>query len=381
MAGIQFNNVTKVFGTESDAIMAVDNLNIDVADGEFLVMVGPSGSGKSTSLRMLAGLESITDGEIKIGDEVVNDMPPRERDLAMVFQDNALYPHKSVKENMAYGLKLRTSLSKEEINTRVEEAAEMMGIEALLDKKPTSLSGGQQQRVATGRAIVREPSVFLFDEPLSDLDANLRKHMRTELARIHTELEITSIYVTHDQEEAMTLADRIAILNHGELQQIGRPTHVYSNPNNMFVADFIGSPNINFFDVDLERADGEYTLVNESFNYRISESFADRVQSNTDATELVLGVRPETIELAEQPESGRTISGSVMVVETVGSDNFIYLEIAGDETRVRAPSNVLPEVDDELHITFDEEDIYLFDRQTEEAVLDRTRTEEPPLIS
>lgn len=377
MSGIRFDNVTKVFDSESGAIMAVDELNIDVPDGEFLVMVGPSGSGKSTSLRMLAGLESITDGEIRIGDEVVNDMPPRERDLAMVFQDNALYPHKSVRENMAYGLKLRTSLSKAEINNRVEEAAEMMGIEELLDKKPGSLSGGQQQRVATGRAIVREPSVFLFDEPLSDLDANLRKHMRTELARIHTELGITSIYVTHDQEEAMTLADRIAILNHGELQQIGKPTHVYSNPTNMFVADFIGSPNINFFEVDLEERGGDHRLVHDVFDYRISDELLERVRSKSDTTEFVLGIRPETVKIADAAEPGRTITGTVLVVETVGSDNFIYMDVDGDETRIRAPSNVLPNVDDELHITFDEEDIYLFDRNTEESVLDRMATEKP----
>jgi multiple sugar transport system ATP-binding protein len=375
MAGIQFNKVTKVFDTGSDAIMAVDELDIDVPDGEFLVMVGPSGSGKSTSLRMLAGLESITDGEIKIGDRVVNDMPPRDRDLAMVFQDNALYPHKTVRENMAFGLRLRTSLSKEEINTRIEEAAEMMGIGELLDKKPSALSGGQQQRVATGRAIVREPSVFLFDEPLSDLDANLRKHMRTELARIHTELGITTVYVTHDQEEAMTLADRIAILHHGQLQQIGHPTRVYSNPANMFVADFIGSPNINFFDVDLDESGDEPKLVHEVFEYRLSDSMVRRVRESTDSSELVLGVRPETVRIVDEPEDGRTIPGTVMVVETVGSDNFIYLDVAGDETRVRAPATLLPEVDEGLHLTFDEGDIYLFDRNTEESVLDRLQSE------
>jgi multiple sugar transport system ATP-binding protein len=377
MAGIEFNKVTKVFDTGSGALMAVDELDIDVPDGEFLVMVGPSGSGKSTSLRMLAGLESITDGEIKIDDRVVNDMPPRERDLAMVFQDNALYPHKSVRDNMAFGLKLRTSLSKEEIDSRIEEAAEMMGIEDLLEKKPSALSGGQQQRVATGRAIVREPSVFLFDEPLSDLDANLRKHMRTELARIHTELGITTVYVTHDQEEAMTLADRIAILHHGELQQIGEPTRVYSNPTNMFVADFIGSPNINFFEVELDESGDEPRLVHDVFEYRISDSMVERVRESTDTSDLVLGVRPETIRIVDGPEPGRTIRGRVMVVETVGSDNFVYLDVDGSETRVRAPANVLPEVDDELHITFDEDAIYLFDRATEESVLDRMKSEAP----
>jgi len=379
MASVAFDKVTKVFDGSTGAILAVDELDIDVEDGEFLVMVGPSGSGKSTTLRMLAGLESITDGEIRIGDRVVNNIPPRERDIAMVFQDNALYPHKTVRQNMGYGLHLRTSLSSEEIDARVEEAAAMMGIEDLLDKKPGALSGGQQQRVATGRAIVREPSVFLFDEPLSDLDANLRKHMRTELARIHTELEITSIYVTHDQEEAMTLADRIAILHQGQLQQIGRPTEVYSNPRNVFVADFIGSPNINLFDVELDTSGDAPTLRHEVFDYEISQSLVERVQESTDSTDLILGVRPENVEVRSSAEAGRTIPAEVVVVETVGSDNFIYVDVAGEECRVRAPASVLPDVDDVLHLTFDEEELYLFDRETEESVLERERIE-PKLL-
>jgi len=379
MASVVFDRVTKVFDGSTGAILAVDELDVEVEDGEFLVMVGPSGSGKSTTLRMLAGLESITDGEIRIGDRVVNNVPPRERDIAMVFQDNALYPHKTVRQNMGYGLHLRTSLSKEEIDARVEEAAAMMGIEDLLDKKPGALSGGQQQRVATGRAIVREPSVFLFDEPLSDLDANLRKHMRTELARIHAELEITSIYVTHDQEEAMTLADRIAILHQGQLQQIGRPTEVYSNPRNVFVADFIGSPNINLFDVELDASDSAPTLSHEVFDYEIDKSLVERVRQSTDSTDLVMGVRPENVEVRSSAESGRTIPADVLVVETVGSDNFIYADVAGQECRVRAPATVLPEVDDRLHLTFAQEDLYLFDRETEESVLERERVE-PKLL-
>ncbi|MFB6195680.1 MAG: ABC transporter ATP-binding protein [Haloplanus sp.] len=367
MAKVTFKDVLKIYDDDSGGTLAVKDLNLDVKDGEFLVVVGPSGSGKSTTLRMLAGLESITDGEIRIGDEVVNELPPRKRDIALVFQSNALYPHKSVRGNMGYGLRLRTSLSDEEINERVEEAAEMMGIEELLDKKPASLSGGQQQRVATGRAIVREPAVFLFDEPLSDLDANLRKHMRTELARIHSELEITSLYVTHDQEEAMTLADRIAIMNHGELQQVGRPTDVYHNPTNVFVADFIGSPNINLFDVEYDRHSSGATLRGETFTYELSEDIAQSIASE-DGDALTLGIRPENLEVDADGE----IESTVEVVETVGSDNFLYVRVAGQECRVRTSSTLIPDEGETLHLTFDEDDIYLFDSETEERVLDRS---------
>ena len=367
MAKVTFEDVLKIYDDNSGGTLAVKDLNLDVKDGEFLVVVGPSGSGKSTTLRMLAGLESITDGEIRIGEEVVNESPPRKRDIALVFQSNALYPHKTVRGNMGYGLRLRTSLSDEEINERVEEAAEMMGIEELLDKKPASLSGGQQQRVATGRAIVREPAVFLFDEPLSDLDANLRKHMRTELARIHSELEITSLYVTHDQEEAMTLADRIAIMNHGELQQVGRPTDVYHNPANVFVADFIGSPNINLFDVEYDRHSSGATLRSESFTYELSEGLTQSITAE-DGDALTLGVRPENIEVDPDGE----IESTVEVVETVGSDNFLYVRVAGQEGRVRTASTLIPNEGETLRLSFDEDDIYLFDSETEERVLDRS---------
>lgn len=371
MAKVGFQNVSKVYRDSSGAILAVDDLNLEVDDGEFLVLVGPSGSGKSTTLRMLAGLESVTEGEITIDGEVVNKKPPRERDIALVFQNNALYPHKSVRGNMAFGLRLQTDLSKDEINRRVEEAAEMMGIAELLDKKPGSLSGGQQQRVATGRAIVREPAVFLFDEPLSDLDANLRKHMRTELARIHAQLRITSVYVTHDQEEAMTLADRIAIMEGGELQQVGRPTQVYHNPANLFVADFIGSPNINLFEVRLERTSSGGILHHSSFDYEISQAIIDEIVEDMTDEELVLGVRPETIQVVADLDEADIVA-TVDVVETIGSDNVLYLSLGDQEVRVRAPATLLPEQGDRIGLTFDEGDIYLFDQVTEEAVLNRS---------
>ena len=252
MGRITIDNVRKEYDSDTGTIRAVDDVSLEVEDGEFLTIVGPSGSGKSTLLRMIAGLEDITAGQIRIGDTVVNDIAPQNRGVAMVFQNYALYPHMSVRKNMSYGLKLTTDLTKGEIDERVEETAEMMGIGDLLDKKPNNLSGGQQQRVATGRAIVRQPEVFLFDEPLSNLDAKLRLHMRTELQRIQEDLETTSVYVTHDQTEAMTMSDRIVILSNGTIQQVGTPAEVYAEPVNRFVADFIGSPSMNFFDVEFD---------------------------------------------------------------------------------------------------------------------------------
>ncbi|WP_226012215.1 ABC transporter ATP-binding protein [Halomicrobium salinisoli] len=367
MARLELDNVTKVFDTQAETIVAVEELDLDIRDGEFIVVVGPSGCGKSTTLRMIAGLETVTDGEIRLGGERINEKAPKDRDIAMVFQSYALYPHKTVRQNMAYGLHLSTDLDDEEIDRRVENAAEMMGIEDLLEKKPASLSGGQQQRVATGRAIVREPSLFLFDEPLSNLDAKLRKHMRTELARIHSEVGITTVYVTHDQEEAMTMADRIVILNHGELQQVGAPKEVYHEPVNQFVADFVGSPSMNFRDVELERdADGAGTLVGDGFSYAVSSRFLDQLDPST--TDMVLGVRPEDIRIDAEAPPGKRIEATVDVVEIVGSDNFIYLDVAGREFRARAPTEVEPAEDESVALTFDEDDLHLFDARTDEAL-------------
>jgi len=379
MAQVELDSITKVFEDTSGPIVAVEELSLDIPDGEFVVFVGPSGCGKSTTLRMLAGLEQITDGELRLDGEPVNDVSPKNRDIAMVFQSYALYPHKTVRGNMGYGLSLSTDLSDEEVDRRVVEAAEMMGIEDLLDKKPGSLSGGQQQRVATGRAIVREPAVFLFDEPLSNLDAQLRKHMRTELSRIHSELGITTIYVTHDQEEAMTMADRIVILNDGQLQQVGSPKEVYYRPANTFVADFIGSPSMNFFDVKLRtESDGTGTLVGNGFTYEVSEKI---VQQSNGEGDYILSVRPENFTVVDSL-SPTSIEATVDVVEVIGSDNFLYLDVAGKECRVRAPVEVEPEEGEVIQISFDEEDLHLFDRNTEDALIHgHERAEsEPKLI-
>lgn len=364
MGRVTFDNVTKVYDG-SNMIVAVEELDFEIENGEFLVLVGPSGCGKSTTLRMVAGLESITDGEVSIGDQVVNNVAPKNRGIAMVFQDYALYPHKTVRQNMSYGLQLSSNLSDEEIERRVVEAAEMMGIDDLLDKRPGSLSGGQQQRVATGRAIVREPEVFLFDEPLSNLDAKLRTHMRTELSRIHSELGITSIYVTHDQEEAMTMADRIAVMNDGTLQQVGTPLEVYYEPTNLFVANFIGSPSINLFDVKYENSQ----LIHNGFEYRVSDEEKAVIES-TGEDELVLGIRPENIALegSEALSDTQTINATIDVTETVGSENFVYSIVGGEECRVRTMGRTSPREGEEVKLIFDESEIHLFDASSGEAI-------------
>ncbi|SDK55631.1 ABC transporter ATP-binding protein [Natronorubrum texcoconense] len=380
MSSIDFTSVRKVYDGE---IVAVDGFDLTIESGEFLTLVGPSGSGKSTLLRMVAGLEDITDGTISIGGETVNKLPPRHRDIAMVFQSYALYPHLSVRENMAFGLKRSTNLSDEEIYERVDDVAELMGIPELLDDRPKQLSGGQQQRVATGRAIVREPAVFLFDEPLSNLDAKLRKHMRTELQRMQQELETTAIYVTHDQEEAMTMSDRIAILNHGELQQVGTPRDVYNHPRNLFVAQFIGSPSMNVFDVTYEPTDDGGRLVGDVD----LEIDAERAAQIEDATtdELKLGVRPEDVSVS-RTSSEEHVAAYVDIIEPLGGHDLLYFELedtgslvsteaatlsddAAPETEVQErkafiePESISEDAH-EVFLHFDLEQIHVFDADT-----------------
>ncbi|WP_136689503.1 ABC transporter ATP-binding protein [Halorhabdus amylolytica] len=367
MARVSVDDVTKIYSDNDEGrILAVDNVSLDVKDGEFVTIVGPSGSGKSTLLRMIAGLEDITEGTIKIGDTVINDIQPQDRGVAMVFQNYALYPHMTARKNMSYGLKLTTDLSDEEVNARVEEAAEMMGIEDQLDKKPGNLSGGQQQRVATGRAIVRDPEVFLFDEPLSNLDAKLRLHMRTELQRIQEEVGTTSIYVTHDQEEAMTMSDRIVILDAGQIQQVGEPDDIYNEPANKFVANFIGSPSMNMFPVELSGN----SLVSEAFEYHLSDRILEEINEYAEEGEsLTLGIRPENIQLVDSAGEN-TIDAYIDVREPVGSDNFLYVTLGGDmECRVRVPGDVKPDEGTNVHIQFDETNLHIFRDQTGRNIL------------
>ncbi|WP_137290218.1 ABC transporter ATP-binding protein [Natronorubrum halophilum] len=389
MAETQLDDVRKVF-TENDGseIVAVNDVSIDIEDGEFLVLVGPSGCGKSTTLRMIAGLETITDGAIRLDDRVVNDLPAKDRDIAMVFQSYALYPHMTVRENMSFGLEESTDLSDDEIGARVEETAEMMGINDLLDRKPAELSGGQQQRVALGRAIVREPSVFLMDEPLSNLDAKLRAQMRTELQQLQEKLETTTVYVTHDQTEAMTMGDRIAILDGGELQQVGTPLECYHEPANVFVADFIGEPAMNFFDVTRRDADDEgAVLAGEHLEYAISEDVSAAVG---DRTELVLGVRPEDvgIEISDgerQREDGHAVPATVTVVEPTGDENIVYLALGDGESEAETVIATIDgmsqtEAGERVMVYIPEDAIHVFDAKTSDALHNRRVEHSEPRV-
>ena len=350
MATVRLENLRKEF--DAGDIVAVDDVSITVEDGEFLTVVGPSGCGKSTTLRMVAGLERATNGRVHIGEKDVTDQSARKRDVAMVFQNYALYPHKTVFQNMAFGLRMSTDLSEPERREKVEWAADMMGIGELLDQKPDELSGGQKQRVALGRAIVREPDVFLFDEPLSNLDAKLRVEMRTEIQRLQEELNITAIYVTHDQEEAMTMGDRMAILKDGVLQQIGAPKDVYRHPVNEFVGGFVGSPSMNFVDVLARPAGDAVALKSEdgSFRYQTESATIDA------ETQLTAGIRPEDVHVVDT----EGIDATVDVVEPVGSDNYIHLDLATDFI-VRVDSHVEPAIGDRITVDFDDRDLHLFD--------------------
>jgi multiple sugar transport system ATP-binding protein len=306
-------------------VKAVEDFNLKIEDKEFVVLVGPSGCGKSTTLRMVAGLEEITAGTIAIGDRVVNDVPPKDRDIAMVFQNYALYPHMSVYDNMAFGLKLR-KYKKALIQERVMEAAEILGIEELLERRPKALSGGQRQRVAVGRAIVRKPKVFLFDEPLSNLDAKMRVQMRVEISRLHNQLEATMIYVTHDQSEAMTMGDRIVVMNDGLIQQVADPIALYDNPVNRFVASFIGTPPMNFFDGSLTGRNGDMMFNEGSFSVPIPSEWSEKLATHSGRA-VTLGLRPEDIGsvAAEGLTTAPRIKAQVEVVEPMGSETFLYL--------------------------------------------------------
>ncbi|MES3517191.1 MAG: ABC transporter ATP-binding protein [Natronomonas sp.] len=379
MVHTELDHVRKVF-TEDDGskVVAVDDVSLDIEDGEFLVLVGPSGCGKSTTLRMVAGLETITSGEIRLDGRVINDVPAKERNIAMVFQSYALYPHMTVRENMAFGLEESTDLPDSEIDSRVGETAEMMGIGELLDRTPADLSGGQQQRVALGRAIVREPAVFLMDEPLSNLDAKLRSQMRTELQHIQEELGTTTIYVTHDQTEAMTMGDRIAILNDGRLQQVGTPIECYHQPANRFVAGFIGDPSMNFFEVS--HRDG--TLVGEYFEYPISEDIESAIGGRSEVT---LGIRPEDIEVDPSGRNEHTLSTTVDVVEPMGDQKVVYLGFTEDrgvdidtQTIVATAGGFHRiEAGDSVDAHVPEDAIHVFDAETGEALHNRRIEREP----
>ncbi|HUW56833.1 MAG TPA: sn-glycerol-3-phosphate ABC transporter ATP-binding protein UgpC [Planctomycetota bacterium] len=364
MAEVILENITKIFPPK---VVAVKQFNLQVADQEFLVLVGPSGCGKSTTLRMIAGLEEITEGTIRIGERVVNDVPPKDRDIAMVFQNYALYPHMTVYKNLAFGLKLR-KFPRKEIDERVREAAHILGIMELLDRKPKALSGGQRQRVAVGRAIVRQPKAFLFDEPLSNLDAKLRVEMRAELNKLHNRIATTMIYVTHDQVEAMTLGDRIVVMNEGEIQQVGPPLEIYNNPKNRFVAGFIGTPPMNFLDGRLVAHNGGVAFEEGTATIPISARFVDRLRGYVDR-EVVFGIRPEDV--SDRPPVGEAVATfqlatTVEVVEPLGDEMILYLKTPAHEFLGKVSSHGGISDGQALEVSLNVDKVHVFDAETGE---------------
>jgi multiple sugar transport system ATP-binding protein len=352
MATVAFEHITKKYGD----VTAVRDFNLEIGDGEFMVLVGPSGCGKTTNLRMIAGLEEITSGTLKIGDRVVNDVPPKDRDIAMVFQSYALYPHMSVRDNLAFGLKLR-KVPKADIEKRVQEAAAILSLEKLLDRKPKELSGGQRQRVALGRAIVREPAVFLMDEPLSNLDAKLRVQTRAEIARLHQRLKTTIVYVTHDQVEAMTMGTRIAVMSDGLLQQVGTPQQLYDKPINRFVAGFIGSPSMNFVEVV---SDGTSLTAEGSIKIPLPPRFREAVGA-TQGRKLVAGFRPEHIEIGQGTTNAAQFRANADVVEYLGNEELLHLNVAGRDVVAIVGSEHRVKPGDVLDFYVPLEKIHLFD--------------------
>ncbi len=358
MANVTFKNVSKMFGD----FVALNDLDIEINDKEFLVLVGPSGCGKTTALRCLAGLEEVSSGQVIIGDRVVNDIAPKDRDIAMVFQSYALYPHMTVFDNMAFGLKLRR-VPKPEIARRVQEAAQILGIENLLKRKPRELSGGQRQRVAVGRAIVREPKVFLFDEPLSNLDAKLRVQTRAEISKLHQRLQTTFIYVTHDQTEAMTMATRIAVMNKGILQQLDSPQNLYNHPANLFVAGFIGSPAMNFFPSKLRKDDGAIFVDTGDFSVKLPEKHKDTL-GNFIGKEVIFGIRPDDIFNPSYMPAGiraEKVSAKVDVTELMGNEIFLYLVSGKNNFTARVDPRSHYTIGESVELAFNMDNFHIFD--------------------
>ena len=368
MAEVILKNVRKVYDKD---IVAVDNANIEIKDKEFVVLVGPSGCGKSTTLRMIAGLEEITDGEIYIDGNIVNDIPPKDRDIAMVFQNYALYPHMTVYQNMAFGLKLR-KYPKNEIDDRVQEAADILGIQDLLERKPKALSGGQRQRVAVGRAIVRKPKVFLFDEPLSNLDAKLRVQMRTEISKLHSRLEATMIYVTHDQMEAMTMGDRIVVMRDGRINQVDTPLQLYNDPVDQFVAGFIGSPSMNFLNGKIVSDNGTLVFDEGNIKLPLPASYAKDLQGHVDQ-EVSFGIRPEDIHdpatLVTNNENVIEVTAKVEVVEPMGNEVFLYLTTGKSSFVARVDPVHVPVVDQDVKLTIEIDKAHFFDHKNEASLI------------
>jgi len=358
MASIVIKNLVKRFGKTT----AVNNLNLEVKDGEFVVLLGPSGCGKTTILRCIAGLETPDEQEIWIGDTLVNDLSPRERNVAMVFQTYALYPHMTVYDNLAFPLKMK-KVPRQEIDAKVRKVAQLLDIKELLDRKPTQLSGGQQQRVALGAAMVREPKVFLMDEPLSNIDAKLRVYMRAEIKKLQKDLGVTTIYVTHDQIEAMTMADRVALIDEGTLQQYGSPSDIYDHPANTFVATFVGSLPMNLLECSLIEMKGSLSLKFGDFVYKLNEKTAGIIKGNAGERELVFGIRPEDLKLHSNQVEG-SYEGKVSIVEPLGHESVAYVKVGPDILKIFVQKTMSVKAGDKVWISFNEDKIHIFDKKS-----------------
>ena len=367
MADLQLKHIYKRY---AGGVTAVSDFTLDIDDKEFIILVGPSGCGKSTTLRMVAGLEEISEGELYIGGRLVNDVAPKDRDIAMVFQNYALYPHMTVFENMAFGLKLRKT-PKDEIKKRVTEAAKILDIEHLLDRKPKALSGGQRQRVAMGRAIVRNPKVFLMDEPLSNLDAKLRVAMRTEIKKLHNKLQTTFMYVTHDQTEAMTMGTRIVVMKDGVIQQVDTPANLYTKPDNVFVAGFIGSPQMNFVTATLSKENGSVYASFGDNKIMIPNGKVTPELEGYIGKEVIVGIRPEDIHDDEAFISSRpeVCNAYVEVTEMMGAETYLYLELAGEQFTARVNQRSTAKIGDTIKVAFETNKIHIFDKDTEMAIV------------
>ena len=363
MAKVTIKNLTKTFGET----VAVNNLNLNVVDKSFVVLLGPSGCGKTTTLRCIAGLETPDEGEIYIGDRLVNELAPKDRDVAMVFQSYALYPHMTVFDNIAFPLKMR-KVPKDEIRRRVRKTAELLRIAHLLNRKPKQLSGGEAQRTALGRAIVRDPQVFLMDEPLSNLDAKLRVYMRAELKRLQKELGVTTVYVTHDQVEAMTMADKVAIMNLGVLQQFGSASEIFDHPANLFVAGFIGSPPMNFLDCNFVEKENEYFLESEAFTMDLPKDIGEIIKKEATSSELIMGVRPEDLSITKRKTADSLAQVEVYVTEPLGSEIIVDIMVAGKMLKSRTPPDFIVKPGDKVYIAINKERMHVFDKKTEKAI-------------
>ncbi len=372
MANLTVKNLSKYFGRTK----ILDNVNLEISDGQLAVIVGPSGCGKTTLMRCVVGLETFSEGSIFINDELMNNEEPKDRDLAMVFQYYALYPHMTVRQNLSLGLEHTTELTKDEIQKRVEEIANILRIPRLLERTPGQLSGGESQRVAIGRALIRKPKIFLLDEPLSAIDAKLKRELRTEIKNIQKKFGVTTLYITHDQEEAMAVGDKLVVLHEGKIHQVGTPEEVFNSPRNQFVARFIGKPPMNFFELKVKYENNKYFLKSREFYYEISKRYYERYLTNVLERKVIVGIRPSSIEIVMQNMpviTAKTNTATVSLIENVGDNNYIYLTQNSEKIIIKTSSEIFPNIGEEIKYSFEEDDMHLFERESKVSLKFNTK--------